>query len=211
MPAHPPRSPPGAPLPGRGSLPPRERGPRRAPVPRGTTSRMTLLKGVPRRAVPTHRSLQAGQRRGWDLPRSLVTPPHSHLYLLGSPPRPPPSPNAPSPALPPRERRISGFALPIKGAHLRGPPPPPRPRRRGAGGRLGGGGWGRDVPPPLRREVISRLGSLLWMLGSSEAGAPETHGLRRERLSRGSPLITLSLRSQAAPGPGAGAMHPARR
>ncbi|CAN8211248.1 unnamed protein product, partial [Coccothraustes coccothraustes] len=58
----------------------------------------------------------------------------------------------------------------------------PTERSRGQAGRRGGG----DVPPPLRREVISRLGSLLWMLGSSEAGSPET------RSASGAPLAGLA-------------------
>lgn len=58
----------------------------------------------------------------------------------------------------------------------------PAERSRGQAGRRRGG----DVPPPLRREVISHLGSLLWMLGSSEAGSPET------RSASGAPLAGLA-------------------
>lgn len=56
-----------------GGHPPQEHVPRRAPVPRGTASGMTLLEGV-----RAHRSVKPGQRRGWDLCATLlVTPPLS--------------------------------------------------------------------------------------------------------------------------------------
>lgn len=137
-------------------------------------------------------------------PAPPVPLPAPTCTLLGSPP-PPPLRYRPGSPYPGRgQRRISGFALAIKRDHLRLGPGGGDP-----GTRLGGGGWeGGDVPPPLRREVISRPGSL-WMLGSSEAGAPERHGLRRERLSRGSPplLTTLSVSLSARrrrPGRGPG-------
>lgn len=87
----------------------------------------------------------------------------------------------------PRERGISGFPFAIK-----------RESREEAGRRGRG-----DVPPPLRREVIPRLGSLLgcWELRKRDR---QKYALRRERLSRGSPLTTLSARRRRpgwGPGP----------
>lgn len=167
---------------------------------------MTLLKGVPCQC-----RCNPGGAGSATWPRSSGTPPRSYLYAARF------SPTA-SPAVP------AGFPLPRPrpAAHQRvcprnkARPPPPRPRRRGSGDKAGRrrvGGRRCPSPAPPGGDLSPRV--------PLDAGKFRSGSARKARAASGAPLaglaaaanhaLCLSLCSQAAPGPGTGAMHPARR
>lgn len=106
LPAQPPRNPSVMPLPVRGSLPPRGHGPRRVPVPRGTTSRTTLLRGV---SFLRTAACKPGSAGSGTCPAPWLSLPTHTFTFSALPPQPPPFPN-PLPALP------AGLAYPRRGS-----------------------------------------------------------------------------------------------
>uniref|UniRef100_A0A8B9FIR2 Suppressor of cytokine signaling 2 n=1 Tax=Amazona collaria TaxID=241587 RepID=A0A8B9FIR2_9PSIT len=185
--------PPGALLSCRDSLPPRQHGPHLAPVPRGTASRVTLVKGE--LICASQRSSRPAPSLG-PVPLPVAPPPTPILLIplraqlspttstSPTPSSPPPSSAVPRLRLPrPRERRISGFALARERDHLRGPPP--RPRRRGVGDRLDVGGRRCPSPAPPGGDLSPRVPPL-------DAGKFRRGSARNARAASGAPLAGIA-------------------